>query len=251
MVDYIYDGTFEGFLTCIYHHYATEKANGIYCKEIYQPSFLVQCREVEGDEALANRVYTGIRKKISSYDLGRVYKVFLSTAPSKEILLLQYLSLGFSMGGQISLLHGNDIVFAVQKVERQVDAEVHRLKGLIRFSVLSNNVMYSPIEPDHDVLEFLAPHFTQRYKYDPFIIHDKKRNKALIAAEGQWYISDFDLDVVPGNHQEEAYYQKLWRNYFDTIAIKERTNKKCQKNFMPVRYWKHLTEMAPQFADGP
>lgn len=246
MIDYIYDGTFEGFLTCIYHHYATEKANGIYCRETYQPSFLAASKEVESSEASAERVYRGIVQKISHQDLQRVYKVFLSSAPQKEILLLRYLCLGFSMGRDIGRLHGNPIVFDVQKIDRQVGYEVHRFQGLIRFSVLANGVLYSPIEPDHDILELLAPHFTQRFFYDPFIIHDKKRNKGMIAVEGQWYITDFAPELMPALHEDEEGYRKLWRDYFDAIAIKERTNKKCQKNFMPVRYWKNLTEMNPK-----
>ena len=36
MQDYLYDGTFEGFLTCVYHHYYTEPAAGICLKEEYQ-----------------------------------------------------------------------------------------------------------------------------------------------------------------------------------------------------------------------
>ena len=38
MQDYLYDGTFEGFLTCVYHHYYTEQAAGICLKEEYQSS---------------------------------------------------------------------------------------------------------------------------------------------------------------------------------------------------------------------
>ena len=30
MIDYLYDGTFEGLLTCIYENYYTEKASGIF-----------------------------------------------------------------------------------------------------------------------------------------------------------------------------------------------------------------------------
>ena len=33
MQDYLYDGTFEGFLTCVYHHYYTEPAAGICLKK--------------------------------------------------------------------------------------------------------------------------------------------------------------------------------------------------------------------------
>lgn len=251
MVDYLYDGTFEGFLTCVYHHYATEPASGIFHKDTYQPSLLTESKEVLSEEAFANRVYRGIKKNISSFDLERIYKVFLSSSPEKENLLLRYLQLGFQMGGEISRLHGNPIVFDVQKVDRQVGFEVHRYKGLIRFTVLANGVMYSDVEPDHDVLELLADHFTVRFRDDPFIIHDKKRNKAMIAAGGQWYICEFNETSLPNQAKEELDYQRLWRNYFDTIAIKERTNKKCQKNFMPVRYWKHLTEMLPDLSERP
>ena len=249
-VDYLYDGTFEGFLTCIYYHYASQKAEGIYPKETYQPNLLVDCKEVFSEEGLARRVYRGIECKISPFDLERVYKVFLSSVPDKENHLLRYLQLGFQLGGNVSRLHGNPIVFEVQKIDRQVGFEVHRYKGLIRFTVLANGVMYSPIEPDHDVLELLAEHFTDRFRDDPFLIHDKKRNKAMIAAGGQWYICDFAASELPVQAVDELDYQRLWCNYFDTIAIKERTNKKCQKNFMPVRYWKHLTEMTPEFTPG-
>ena len=247
MIDYLYDGSFEGFLTCIYHHYATQKASGIFPQERYQRSLLVPSKVVSADEDLARRVYCGIAKKISQYDLGVVYKVFLSSAPNKETMLLHYICLGFSQGRDVNKLHGNPVVFEVQKIERQVNYEIHRYKGLIRFSVLANKVMYSTIEPDHDVLEFLAPHFSDRFRNDPFVIWDKKRKKALISAEGKWYISDFIEKDLPGPDETELDYRRLWRNYFDHIAIKERTNRKCQKNFMPVRYWKHLTEMVPDF----
>lgn len=248
-IDYLYDGTFEGFLTCIYHHYAAQKAEGIYTRDVYQPSLLVESREVVSEEALASRVYRGIEHKISAFDLERIYKVFLSSVPGKENYLLRYLELGFQTGGDISRLHGNPVVFEVQKIDRQVGFEVHRYTGLLRFTVLANGVLYSPIEPDHDVLELLADHFTVRFRNDPFLIHDKKRHKAMVAAEGQWYICEFEEPMMPDKAADEMEYQQLWRNYFDTIAIKERTNKKCQKNFMPVRYWKHLTEMATDFSN--
>ena len=69
MIDYLYDGTFEGLLTCVYHHYYTEKAAGIYPREDYQPSLLNGFMEVETEEDKADRVYNAIGSKISSYAL--------------------------------------------------------------------------------------------------------------------------------------------------------------------------------------
>ena len=242
MVDYLYDGTFEGLLTCIHHHYYTEKAGGIFRKEEYQSTMLGGYREVETEEEKAVIVYDAIEKKISSADLKRIYKVFMSSVEGKETKILNYVRLGFVKGACVSMLHGDPIVFPVQQAERKVNGEVHRLKGLIRFSELGHRVLYSPIEPDHDIIEFLADHFCDRYKNEPFIIHDVKRSKALIAYQGSWYISRFTKEALSPLSEEEKEYRRLWKSYFENMAIRERINPRCQKNLMPVRYWKHLTE---------
>jgi len=243
MTDYLYDGTFEGFLCCIYAHYYESKASGIFYREHYQSNLLRGSCEIKTDETKAAKVYDAIENKMSSYDIIRVYRVFLSGIEGKETKLLKYIILGFKHGSKIRLLHGQPIVFEVGQIEEKVKFEVHRLCGLIRFTSLKGDILYAPIEPDHDVCELLANHFCDRFKNDPFIIHDKKRAKALIASGGDWYISEFTSQSLPELTEDENAWQKLWKKYFNTIAIKERTNPRCQRNFMPVRYWKNLTEM--------
>ena len=250
MVDYLYDGSFEGFLTCIYHHYYEEKASGIYPKHHYQASLLSCFRIIETEEEKASRVYEAIEEKISTDDLRRIYRVFLSSDPEKENKLLQYIRLGFKKGYTISLLHSHPIVLDMQQCEYKVSIEMHRIKGLARFSALKNSktaengteILYCCIEPDHDILEIIADHFSDRLKSDPFIIHDKTRNKAVFAQGGEWYISGFTDKDLPMLGQSEGEYEDLWKKYFETIAIKERINPSCQKRMMPVRYWKNLTE---------
>ncbi len=245
MVDYLYDGTFEGLLTCIYHHYYTEKASGIFLKEEYQSTMLGGCCEVETEKEKAITVYEAIEKKISAFTLKRIYKVFMSSVEHKESKILNYVRLGFVRGPSISMLYGDSIVAPVQEAEKKVNNEIHRLKGLVRFSQLQGGILYSPIEPDHDIVEFLADHFGDRFKNDPFIIHDVRRSKALVAYQGNWYISYFTREDVLPLSAEEASYQKMWKQYFENMAIQERINPRCQKNLMPVRYWKNLTEFQP------
>lgn len=242
-MDYIYDGTFEGLLTCIHHHYYTEKATEISVVEEYQPSFLDSSMEVETDIRKADIVYEAIQKKISSYDLRRIYKVFLSNDSEKEMKILKYVVMGFKRGSAISMLHGDPVVFDMQLLEKKVSREKERMLQFVRFSVMKNDILYARIEPDHDVLELTAHHFCDRYRNDPFIIHDVKRSKALIAFNGEWYITHFEANDLPELSADEREYRRLWKTYFDNIAIKERTNPKCQRNFMPIRYWKNLTEV--------
>ena len=243
MTDYLYDGTFEGLLTCIHHHYYTDKATGIYHRENYQSSMLGGYMDVETDEEKAVRVYEAIEKKISSYDLKRIYKAYLSNDPDKEIKILKYVALGFQKGSAVSMLHGNPVVFDIQSIEKKISVEKERMLQFVRFSVMEDDVLYAEIEPDNDVLELLHTHFCDRFRNDPFIIHDIRRSKAMFAFRGKWYISEFRQEDVPQLSHEEKEYRALWKNYFENIAIRERINPRCQKSFMPVRYWKHLTEV--------
>jgi len=34
----------------------------------------------------------------------------------------------------------------------------------------------------------------------------------------------------------------MWKEYFKTIAIKERINPKLHRQHLPVRFWKYMTE---------
>ena len=41
---------------------------------------------------------------------------------------------------------------------------------------------------------------------------------------------------------DEKLFQDLWKGYFKALTIKERINLKLQKQHMPRRFWKYLTE---------
>jgi probable DNA metabolism protein len=101
------------------------------------------------------------------------------------------------------------------------------------------------MEPDHDIIEFLAPHFHDRFREEAFIIHDRRREKAMVSAPGEWYVTEFRDAGLFSDTGAERQYKKLWKEYFDTMAIRERTNPACQRRFMPTRYWKNLTELSP------
>lgn len=254
-MNYLYDGSFEGFLTCVYEHYYSEKAEGISLTGEFQESMLTRSQVIQTYPQKSDKVYDAIISKISRYDLMRVYKTLGSIVSEREMKCLRYLELGFKMGDKLQLLHGKPVVADVEEAERKVNFEIHRFQGLIRFNVVkpagslntpdeTKEILYAGIEPDNDMVEFLVYHFKDRYGNNPFIIHDKKRDKALVYGSGQWYITDFsDHENLLAYTDSEAEYQRLWKMYFETIGIKERVNPKCQRNFMPVRYWKNLTEI--------
>lgn len=250
-MDYLYDGTFEGMLCCVYAHYYQEKAQGIFPEESYQRNLFQAFCTVETNGERAARVYNAVKNKISGDALRRIYAVWLSCESEKEMKILRYLELGFRMGAKVDLLHGNSDVYATQQAEKKVYNERHRLLGLLRFSVIRSKtpiaghreILYAKLEPDNDVIELLASHFANRYKNDPLIIHDARREKALFAGGGHWYTAALPRNAAPEFSENEVQYRALWKQYFETIAIRERTNPRCQRQYMPTRYWKYLTEL--------
>ncbi|MCI2061311.1 MAG: TIGR03915 family putative DNA repair protein [Eubacteriaceae bacterium] len=246
MTDYLYDGTFEGLLTCIYEHYYSGRADGIFRQDEYQRSLLCDCCVVETNPVKARKVYEAIECKISPFDLRRMYRAFRSCVEGRETMILKYAVLGFRVGSRISSLHGEQAVYDVQQAENKVATEIDKFRGIVRFSVLGDGekkIYYAPVEPDNDMIEFIAEHFSNRFRDQAFVIHDLKRAKAVISARGEWYISDFEKEKLPPLDPDEEKFRELWRLYFDTIAIRERTNPKCQAHFLPKRYRNYLTEM--------
>ncbi|MDO4517825.1 MAG: TIGR03915 family putative DNA repair protein [Bacillota bacterium] len=259
MIDYLYDGTFEGLLTCVYHHYYTDKALGVFDRDEYQASMLNGFMEVETDSEKAMKVYDAIEQKISLFVLRQTYRAFLCNDPAKGTKILNYLVLGFRCGNALGSLHGHQYVYEVESMIKKVKVEKERMLQFVRFQAMEDKdgvqILYAEVEPDNDVIELIGDHFADRFKHDPFIIRDIGRGKAIIASEGHWYITPFEgkaLDrngvVMPNGEalhmtREEKLNQNLWRSYFEHIAIKERANSRCQRNHMPERYWKHLTEM--------
>jgi probable DNA metabolism protein len=245
-VNYLYDDTFEGFLTCVWHHWRTGKADGIFSNNgAYQLDLLHYAQTVETDGRKAEAVAEAIMRKISRWDAERIYRVFLTDEPEKEMKLLSYIRLGFKEGPKIRLLHGHPVVAPVQKAEYRFGAEVHRLCGLVRFSELDGGTLFARIEPDNDVLAHLAPHFADRFKSEPFLIHDARRGKALFAYERRWEVAPFDEGAYLRFSGGEAQIRQLWKEYHAVMATKERLNPKLQRQFMPARYHKYLTEMQP------
>ena len=254
-MEYLYDGSFDGLLTCIYHHYYREAATGIYPVDCYQPNLLSPSMVVETEPALADRVYRAIVEKISSRALETVYHVYISSAPEKENLILGYIRLGFQMGSRVDLYHSHPAVYPVHRLERKVTGEAHRLLGLLRFSDMGR-FLYAVMAPDHHVLPLLGDHFADRLPGERWIIHDKKRNLAVIhdghnrsscrsPVRSRWYITDFSYRLEEKMPENERQWQRLWQTYFEKVSIESRYTPRLQSRCVPHRYRRYLVEFQP------
>ncbi len=240
---YLYDGSFDGFLTIVFHSYANKiLPQKIFPEANYSPNFLDETILIETDFEKAKRVFAGIEKNIGYTALYNTYYAFLSNEKEKEMALLQYLWDGFDIGPKINNRLTLPYVFQVMRMKKRSFGECHRLKGLLRFQEVGNNLYYASLHPDNNILEPLGHHFMQRLPNQSFMIHDKIRNICLLYHGKEYQIVDATNIKIPAISPEEQKYQELWKLFFKTIAIAERKNPRCQMQYMPKKYWNDLIE---------
>lgn len=241
---YLHDGDFDGFLTCIYHHYYYSEVSAIYASAVYEPMLLEEVKFIETDQIMADKVHEAIMSKFTAQMYANIYRTFLSDDYQKDTYLLAYLKLAFRKGAATERLRSVDAVYRVQNLGRQVGFEVHRFLGLLRFSDLGT-CLYAKFEPDSNIVTLLADHFADRFKEERFIIHDVKRKLAVIGCKGNWILTDFDRFIEDGLMEEEVFFRGLWKQYFEAIGIEGRKNPKLQQSFVPLKYRKNLIEFSP------
>lgn len=244
MLYYIYDGTFEGLLTAIYDaYYERENPEQIVAMDNFTDNFLIQRRYIDTDKEKSDKVHNAIINKISKEALTNIMYAYLSEHENAGKYIWEYLRFGFKAGRLVDSYLSDDRVYNIHRLVTKINREKHLLLGIIRFRLLSNNIYYAPIETQYNTACLLGEHFASRMADQIFVIHDVKRNYGVFYDKSKWFISDIDIKGNFDYHEKELFYQELWKRYFESIAIKDRTNLKLQANFMPKRYWKYLVEM--------
>lgn len=240
-VGYEYDGTFEGFLCCVFESFERRET-----PTDIQPSgasqlTLTPLRPVKTDLHKAARVRRSIPQKMSWDAMVLTEHTFLTFLEQKELLMLRFLQMGFSIGPNVMRLLQDDTVSALLKAQRHLYNESHRYKQFLRFSV-TGRVLSAVIKPMNRVLPLIAPHFIDRYPEEAFLIYDETHGMALVYRPGESAIVPVDSFVMDDPDEQEQMYRDLWCDYYDTIAIEGRYNPKCRMNHMPKRYWDTMTE---------
>lgn len=240
---YLYDGTLEGFLTVVFLCFKEKILPKLIIEEKkYIINLFENYKNIETDYKKADRVINGI-KKISEYSLYNVYTSFLSNKENKENMILEYIINLFSFGEKVNYMRNINAILEVENMTRTVKREAHRFKGFVRFTELDNNILYSKIEPDNDVIEIVSNHFKNRLKNEYWIIQDTKHNKLSLYNKKEIMIIHTDNLIEDNLKIKESEYEKLWMCFYENINIKERKNLRCQRNFMPKKYWKNILEV--------
>lgn len=243
-VIYSYDGTFDGFLCCVFTSYAQKETPvDIVNLRNMQPG-LLPCYHVAVNAAQAQRVRASIPAKMGANALEFLQHAFLSCLPQKELHMLNFMYLGYREGSRVLSMLANDTVNVLKKAVQQTTHEAHLYSGFVRFSI-HNGFMLASIKPTSSVLPLLGPHFAERFPNEQFLIYDETHRQVCIYARGRFHVSNDVKMEMPAPDADEKAYRKLWRMFYETIAVEGRENYECRRTLMPKRYWDRMTEFTP------
>ena len=244
-----YDGSYPGFLTCVFESYAHREEAVCFTSPEEDRLTLWPERHVDTDQAKAERVYRSLSKKISPQACRLVTQAFLTCLPERELHMYRFLRLGYQRGADIIRDLTDDRVHVLWKAVQHLGSEAHLLKGFLRFSD-QQGVLVGEIEPKNRVLPLLRPHFCTRYSGEHFLIYDRTHRELLLYTKGQRRIVPVESLTLELPGSEELQYRALWQEFFRTVSIRERTNPRCQNSFLPKRYRGVMTEFLPVDYEG-
>lgn len=246
-VCYRYDGSFEGFLTCVFEAYAHHEPPMGFC--LSSDDFtLWEEREVATHPLHARRVYKALYG-VSPDFRNLIERGFLTCLPQKELALYELIRRGLDEGDRVRRDLSDPTVARVMLALKKMWTEWDHLKGFVRFSDFGN-VLAGEIEPKNRVLPLLGAHFAGRFSGEKLVLYDHTHREALLCAGGEWAIVPMEEFGLGRAGEEENSFRALWRSYFNTVAIEGRTNPKCQSTHLPKRYRRMMTEFQPPEEKG-
>ena len=251
MLSFLYDNTFDGLLTCVFDAFNRKEFPENIAGENKQLPLFTESFRVITDTAKAERVMKALRKKISKPALDMLFISYLSELEGIEIIIFRYIQKTLLAGKSIETNFADPDVLELSKIYKKVGREEERIRQFVRFQKTADGLFFAVMDPAYNVLPLTARFFKTRYADQQWIIYDVKREYGLY----------YNLETVETVHFEqlpvslgtgqlaadkldecETAFQDLWRDYLKAITIRERRNLKLQRQHLPKRFWKYLTE---------
>lgn len=254
------DNTITGILTAIYDAFVYKnQMKDTYTDSIsiemgdFNASLFARVVEVTASEEKASKTVYAIQTKLGFSVYQTVFYALCHFDEDRATVVLGYLVRAFSKGSSIREHLADDYVMRVMELSRKVSNECNKLMGFIRFTD-TGKFLFAELSPKCDVLPILQEHFMDRFPNENFILYDKRRGYAFVhpALHNGFFVAGIAKDDKQevflealgeeGVLQQQDVFENMWKSYFQTMAIDERFNEKCQNTLLPKWYRKHMLE---------
>jgi len=252
-MQYIFDGTYNGFLCCVFEYFEYKDADvqlQVEGDDAAQTALFDSSKTIITDISKVKRVQAGLQKHLGKSIAMDFFRVFLSEDRKAWTASFNIICQIFSGKTNILQNYGDDEVLYFAQTLKKVSRERHRMKAFIRFSKSSDGLFFAIVEPDFNVLPLIATFFKNRYADQKWLIYDVKRKYGLLYDKEN--VVEVKLspeekhalttDAVITLDEKDEHFQNLWKRYYQSTNIEARRNMKLHLQYVPKRYWKYLVE---------
>lgn len=251
MVVYQCEDTMEGIFTSIYNAYEEKREPEDTRISISDELFLfAEYIPVVTDQVKARKVMNTIRRRFGDGDYKQLCLALSAQDFDKAQAVYQTIAAGLKgkcRPGHLLDNLADDNVHRTFSLARRANRETGHLIEFIRFEELDSGILFARITAQHNLLTFIMPHFADRFPIENFMILDESRSLLGIHPAGKmWYLvqccDNWEEQMSLELADKELEYQELFTYFCHKIAIKERENLELQRNMLPLRFRKYMTE---------
>ena len=179
--------------------------------------------------------------KIANYPLGLPLRFLACFFVISFVMLM-----GFTYKDDALNMVQYGAVMRYKEIRRRLEREVCRFQEFSRFHLVDGHFYVAHIEPKSYLVVALGPIFADRMPSEDWMIVDDVHKEAVVHVKNSKYylrkLTDEEFQRVLLTEKQNDEYTDLWKVFFDSIAIKERTNECCQNTLFPIWTRKHAVE---------
>lgn len=261
MLSIHYDSSFDGFLSSVFEIYRQHLDVGEFVAErsyeteqgTVSADLFMQPFHIETNEDSARRLKRAIVNAASEDVLSLLMAAFRSEGAGVEMGILAYLRKLFAgLEPNYAKNPASAEMLPLFKLAQSVRHEAGGMLGMVRFNKSPDGTYVAEIEPKYDIVEMIVGHFRGRFPNGRWAILDSRRGYGVYYDGRRTnFVSMPDpvamsRAIASGAPPDE--FTRMWKSYYDTMAIKERLNPRLLRQCLPVRYWKHLPERQQSLA---
>jgi len=257
VIIYQCEDTLESIFTAIYNAYEEHRDHSDTRICLDQEYYLfAEYVKVTADNEKMCKVARTLRRRFGEADYLSICHALSAPNPDKAQAVYQTIVKG--LAGKVRPGHlldnlADDDCNRVFALARAAGREKSHLYGFLRFEEVAEGILYAKIGPKNNLLTFLMPHFADRFPMEKIVVYDDNRELFGIHPAGKdWYLASgraglweeavSTLPAAQASQQKEKNIQELFCRFCQSIAIRERENKKLQQNMLPLRFQEYMTE---------
>lgn len=238
---FIYNGTFDGFLSLVHEVYYKKLYPHAILRHMPKTLLLDEIHLCVYDEANCAKVLEALQKNFTKENFQTLLNIFMCDTVAFEMELLEFVVLGFKEQRNLQNIN-NPAIFKILNIQKEFFRNVHKMSGFLRFEELEDGTLYAKVESKYNLVYSLGHHFSKRFNNQNYIIHDVQRELVFLHSQEFVGIREVHAFHMPTLSQDEQKFKKLWRSFFESVAIQSRKNTKLQQQLVPLIYRTYMNE---------